>query len=315
MYFFPSVNMLLTDIDILKKIGYAFAMIDAQQGVSFMAEQNEQSQEASISVEEAATELGLSRTNLYHYLSQMAIPTMTIGRKAYILRSDLERIRSARGAASKRIASQDVLAFLAGLGLAVTPHSDPGQGWGYIWFGGNWDGPYPTPIDAIKAAFELADKKAQRLADMPFPTYAGQLYWWDGEEWSGARHKDGELQIRTHNYAENDGYEPVQKVIERRDAWLQPAPPTGNDQADEERERARLAALWLTSALREMQYKVDPIDWQHEKLQAQVTVNEYPIGELLQVYNRFREDDFLPWLKGTLKKKIQHVGPTHTKQE
>jgi hypothetical protein len=257
----------------------------------------------------------MSRTNLYHYFQQMAIPTMTIGRRAHILRSDLERIRSARGAASKRIASQDVLAFLAGLGLAVTPHSDPGQGWGYTWFGGNWDGPYPTPIDAIRAAFELADRKAQRLSDMPFPTYAGELFWWDGEEWFGARHKNGQLEIRTLNERENDGYEPVQKVIERRDDWLHPAPATGNDQQDEEHERARLAALWLTSALREMQYKVDPIDWQHMGLQAQVTVNEYPIGELLSVYNRFREDDFLPWLKAELKKKIQYVGPSKKEME
>ncbi len=265
-----------------------------------------------VSIDEAATALGVSRTNLYYYIGQLEIEPkkFILDRKSYIRRTDLERIKVARGAAatSTRITSDDVLVWLAGLGLAVTPHSDPSYGWGYAWFGGDWEGPYDSPVDAIRTAFEQADKKAQRLRDMPFPTYAGELFWWDGEEWFGARHKDGELQIRTFNERENDGYEPVQKVIERRDAWLQPAPPTGDDKIDKERERARLAALWLTSGLRELQYKVDPIDWQGAGLQGEVRVNDSPVGDLLTVYNHFREDGFLNWLHYELASKVMHVG-------
>jgi hypothetical protein len=262
-------------------------------------------QSGYISIEEAAVELSVSRTNLYYYIGQLNIEPPTrfpLDRRSYIRRSDLERIKVARGAAatSTRITSDDVLVFLAGLGLAVTPHSDPSYGWGYAWFSGDWEGPYPTPVDTIRAAFETADKKAQHLRDMPFPTRAGELYWWDGEEWFGARHKEGELQIRTFNQKENDGYEPVQAVIERRDPWLHPAPPTGDDQADEERERARLAALWLTAGLRELQYKVDEIGWQNEGLHAEVVVNDHSLGDLLTVYNRFRKDGFLAWLRTKL---------------
>lgn len=254
-----------------------------------------------ITVEEAATELRLSRTNLYYYLGQMEIePTkFQLDRKAYIRRSDLERVKVARGAAatSTRVASDDVLTFLAKLGLAVTPHSDPSHGWGYTWFGREWDGPYPTPVDAIRAAFQLVDKNAQLLRDMPSPTFPGELFWWDGEEWYTARHKEGELQIFTSHSQENEGYELVADVMTRRDAWLQPVPPTGNNQADEERERARLAALWLTAGLRELRYHVDPIDWQNDGLRADVIVGDSFIGDLLTVYNHFRDDNFLAWLK------------------
>jgi len=257
-------------------------------------------QQKYISIEEAATELGTGRTSVYYYARQVAnieLKKFPLDRRTYIRRSDVERIRLARGvgATTARIASEDVLVFLAGLGLSVTPHADANDGFGYVWFGGDWTGPYASPTDAIRAAFEEADKKAQRLRDMPFPTRAGELHWWSGEEWFTAKHKDGELHIRTLNERENDGYESVQKVIERRDAWLRPAPPTGDEQRDEERERARLAALWLTSGLRE-HYKVEPIEWQHQGLQAPVVVNDVTIGDLLTVYTRFREDDFLPWL-------------------
>jgi len=273
---------------------------------------SEQHQEY-ISIDEAATSLGVSRTNLYYYAKQVPnieLKKFPLDRKTYISRTDLERIRVVKGVGvhMTRIASEDVLVFLAGLGLAITPHSDPSYGWGYTWFGGDWDGPYPTPVEAIKAAFETADKKAQRLRDMPFPTHPGELYWWDGEEWFRARHKDGELQIRTFNERENEGYEPVQKVIERRDAWLQPTEPTGDEKVDEEHERARLAALWITSGLRELQYKVDPIDWQNAGLQAEVTMNDQKISDLLTVYNRYRQDDFLEWLHSKLANTVQYGG-------
>ncbi len=265
-----------------------------------MADEHKEQLSGYISIEEAATALQMARSNLYYYLKLMHIEPQKfpLDRKTYIRRAEMARIQVARGAAatSTRLATDDLLVFLAGLGLAVTPHTDPGLGWGFAWFGGEWVGPYPTPVDAIKAAFEQADQKAHRLRDMPFPTMAGELFWWDGEAWFGARQKDGELQIQT--FAGEDGYEPIQTVIERSEEWLHPAPPTGDAAGDEERERARLAALWLTSALRQLHYNVEPISWQQDVLHAQVVVNDRPLGDLLTVYNRFRGDDnFFAWLR------------------
>jgi len=268
---------------------------------------SEQQQEY-ISIEEAATALGVGRTNVYYYarmIPNIELKKFPLDRRTYISRSDVERIRAAKGvgANTARIATDDVLVFLAGLGLSITPHSNPGNGYGYTWFNGDWEGPYPTPVDAIRTAFEVAEKKAVRLRDMPFPTHVGELYWWDGQEFYGARNADGELQVFTGNISENDGYEPVQVVIERRNAWLQPVPPSDDEQADEERERARLAALWLYSGLQELRCTVEPIDWQNDSLRATVTVGDKNIGDLLTVYTRFREDDFLSWLHSQLANK------------
>jgi len=259
-----------------------------------------------ISVDEAATVLGVSRTNVYYYLGQMEIKTTTFplsDRKAYIRRTDLEMIKVARGTRdnSARISSDDVLVFLAGLGLAVTPHSDPSYGWGYSWFGGNWDGPYPTQVDAIQAAFERADQQEKRLRDMPFPTSRGELYWWDGQEWYTARHKDGELQIRTFNHKDNDGYERVEDVEAEEAAWLRPVPPTGDAQLDDELARARLAARMLHNAFQIYQMTLEPIDWQHKRLKAPVVVNGTKLGTLLPVYNRIlRKENSLEWLNKKL---------------
>ncbi|MHB8596680.1 MAG: helix-turn-helix domain-containing protein [Ktedonobacteraceae bacterium] len=277
-------------------------------------------QQEYMSIDEAATELRVSRTNLYYYARQLPhieLKKFSLDRKTYISRSDVERIKVAKGmaAGSSRIATDDVLVFLAGLGLSITPHSDPSYGWGYSWFGGDWDGPYPTSVDALRAAFELADAKAQRLRDMPFPTRVGELCWWDGATWFGARHKEGKLEIQTFDQQENDGYELVQDVIAQREAWLQPADPTDDSKVDEERERARLAALWLTAGLRELQYAIDFIDWRGSRLQADVTVNGIAIGDLLDVYNHYREDNFLAWLHARLANRHISVGRHESEQE
>jgi hypothetical protein len=269
-------------------------------------------QQTYISIDEAATELRMSRPNLYYYIRQLPdveLKKFPLDRKTYLSRSDVERIRVVKGVASSsnRVASEDVLVFLAGLGLAVTPHSDPAYGWGYTWFGGDWEGPYPTPVDAIRAAFENTEKKAQRLREMPFPTHAGALYWWDGEAWFGARQRGGILEIHTGNTHENDGYEPVQDVLARREAWLHPAEPTGDEQVDEERERARLAALWLTAGFQALHYAVEPIDWQDAGLQADVIVQGKRIGDLQTVYQHYREDDFLAWLRSRLSNRLTTV--------
>lgn len=103
--------------------------------------------------------------------------------------------------------------------------------------------------------------------------------------------------------------------IARRDAWLQPAASTGNAQVDEERERARVVSLWLTSGLRELHAQAGPIDWQREGLHAAVTVNDSPLGDVLTVYTHFREDDFLAWLKTRLKNIIRYGGLPKEEQE
>src|SRR5712692_7893451 len=71
--------------------------------------------------------------------------------------------------------------------------------------------------------------------------------------------------------------------------------PTGD-----ERERARLAVLWLTAGLGALPCSVDPIDWHVWGLQAEVRVNGIPIGDVLTVYNHFRQDDFPAWLHARL---------------
>jgi hypothetical protein len=39
--------------------------------------------------------------------------------------------------------SSDEFQALTWLGLAITPHSDPANGWGYTWQGRDWTGPFP----------------------------------------------------------------------------------------------------------------------------------------------------------------------------
>ena len=57
--------------------------------------------------------------------------------------------------------SPDELQALTLLGLAITPHSDPANGWGYTWQGRDWTGPFPTPDAAIHAAFTEARQALQ----------------------------------------------------------------------------------------------------------------------------------------------------------
>ncbi len=73
---------------------------------------------------------------------------------------------------------------------------------------------------------------------------------------------------------------------------------------DEEHEQARLAALWLTSALHELQYTVGPIDWQQQGIAADVTLNGHVVGRLGDLWSRFKDSDgdFVPWLRAQLAK-------------
>ena len=57
--------------------------------------------------------------------------------------------------------SPEELQALALLGLEITPHSDPANGWGYAWQERDWSGPFPTPDAAIHAAFAEARQALQ----------------------------------------------------------------------------------------------------------------------------------------------------------
>ncbi len=254
-----------------------------------------------ITVEEAATMLQVSRSNVYYYMTQLEIvpKKFPLDRKSYISRANVERIKVMRGSAatSTRINSDDVLVWLAGLGLAITPHSDPTYGWGYSWQGGEWEGPCgKTPVEAIQAAFDRAVRDRETVHQMPFVTTEPKLLWWDGTEWYSARRNNGEVEVFT-GIPENNGYEPLDTIEAQREAWLQPWKPTGDEKLDEERERARLAANILYSSYKSYYY-IDPIDWQEKGLQATVTFNNVELGDLLMVYTHMREDDnFATWLR------------------
>lgn len=112
-----------------------------------------------ITIKDASKELMLSRTNIYYYMKQLGIESKKFrlgGRNAYLRQSDVERIKAAKGSSggASRLATDDVVGFLAERGLTITPHVHSIHEWGYSWFGYEWIGPYPTLHEAIQAAFE-----------------------------------------------------------------------------------------------------------------------------------------------------------------
>jgi hypothetical protein len=71
--------------------------------------------------------------------------------------------------------------------------------------------------------------------------------------------------------------------------------------SSDERERAKLAANILTAGLSVTYFRIEPIDWEHDGLAANVIISGIHIGDLLTVYNRFRNDDnFHAWLRSKL---------------
>ena len=77
------------------------------------------------------------------------------------------------------------LEALALLGLAITPHSDPANGWGYTWQGREWIGPFSTPDAAIHAAFTEARQALQFRNEYAWVVYAqsGEYRQFNGESW------------------------------------------------------------------------------------------------------------------------------------
>jgi hypothetical protein len=91
--------------------------------------------------------------------------------------------------------TSDQLTFLKTLGLEITPHSDPTYGWGFIWHDRSWDGPYPTPFDAVQAAFEDAGRAMRARSDAPFPSHDGYMVRWNEQQqdWEAVKFEDGKL--------------------------------------------------------------------------------------------------------------------------
>jgi hypothetical protein len=81
--------------------------------------------------------------------------------------------------------SPEELQALALLGLEITPHSDPADGWGYTWQGRAWAGPFPTPDAAIHAAFTEAQQALQFRSEFAWALTAqsGEQRQFTGESW------------------------------------------------------------------------------------------------------------------------------------
>jgi hypothetical protein len=56
------------------------------------------------------------------------------------------------------------------LGLAITYSQVPVSGWGYIWRGRSWEGPYETRMAALAAAFSRAIDSVILSGLCPFRT-------------------------------------------------------------------------------------------------------------------------------------------------
>jgi hypothetical protein len=73
----------------------------------------------------------------------------------------------------------------------------------------------------------------------------------------------------------------------------------------EVKERARLAAQWLSAGLTAYKGQIE-IDWQQAGLEAAVIIDGVNMGTLIDVYNRLRtDDDFYQWLRQRLKTETQ----------
>lgn len=81
--------------------------------------------------------------------------------------------------------SSDELQALTLLGLAITPDSDPANGWGYTWQGRDWTGPFPTPDAAMHAAFTEALQALRLKNEYSWVVAAqpGERWQFNGESW------------------------------------------------------------------------------------------------------------------------------------
>jgi hypothetical protein len=64
--------------------------------------------------------------------------------------------------------------------LITTPHINPG-GYGYIWRGRPWVGPFASEYDALKAAFEEAIQIMN--SEHPYTVVDGKLWYYGTKGW------------------------------------------------------------------------------------------------------------------------------------
>jgi hypothetical protein len=90
--------------------------------------------------------------------------------------------------------------------------------------------------------------------------------------------------------------------IDRQPVWTEIIEDNTDRPDREVKERARLAAQFLIGSLSVSSFKVEAIAWE-QGLEAVVVVDGVQVGTLIDVYNRYREqDDFFYWLRERLDK-------------
>jgi hypothetical protein len=88
--------------------------------------------------------------------------------------------------------------------------------------------------------------------------------------------------------------------IDKQPTWTEVVRDDTLTVEQEVKERARLAAQWLSAGLTRS-YQTISIDWQQAGLQAVVIIDGVQVGALIDVYDRLRtDDDFYPWLRLTV---------------
>ena len=87
--------------------------------------------------------------------------------------------------AEQRQWTREELQGLSELGLSITPHRVPVQGWGYTWQGRDWTGPFTTPDAALHAAFTDAQQAFLFRSEYSWVLFAqpGELRCWTGQAW------------------------------------------------------------------------------------------------------------------------------------
>lgn len=99
--------------------------------------------------------------------------------------------------------------LLERLGLSITPHSNPNLGYGYIWQGHDWIGPFGSKENALHAAFTNALIAIQAYSSKAplFGAQKGDIWQWDGKKWDRLYYRNGQIWHYTGNHKESEGYE------------------------------------------------------------------------------------------------------------
>jgi hypothetical protein len=90
--------------------------------------------------------------------------------------------------------------------------------------------------------------------------------------------------------------------VDKDPVWTEIVDETSLTVEQEIKERARLASQWFMGGMSVTPFKVDPINWQQDGLDAIVVIDGVKVDTLLETYNHFRLDEnFHQWLRQRLK--------------